>query len=124
MRLFDKTGAQPLDAQGRRCRGQPVRVGTNGDMVRIAGFTAQGFAVEKDGQRLEVRWQNLRDKDTGRVKFSAGEVHTIDASQGATGHLWCSLMPDGAAIGMRRGYVSESRQRLRTYTVVGEDAER
>ena len=71
-----------------------------------------------------MRWQSLRDKDTGRVKLSASEVHTIDVSQGATGHLWCNLMPDGAAIGMRRGYVSESRQRVRTYTVVGEDAER
>jgi len=124
VRLFGKTGAQPLDAQGRRCRGQPVRVGVNGDVAQIAGFTGQGFTVEKGGQRLEVTWQSLRDKDTGRVKLSAGEVHTIDASQGATGHLWCNLMPDGAAIGMRRGYVSESRQRVRTYTVVGEDAER
>lgn len=58
------------------------------------------------------------------MKLSAGEVHTIDASQGATGHLWGNLMPDGAAIGMRKGYVSESRQRVRTYTVVSEDAER
>jgi hypothetical protein len=32
-------------------------------------------------------------------------------------------MPEGAAIGMRRGYVSESHERLRTYTVVGEDTE-
>lgn len=73
---------------------------------------------------MEVAWRSPRDGDTGRVKPSAGEVHTIGASQGATGHLWCNLMPDGAAIGMRRAYVSESRQRVRTYTVVGEDAER
>ena len=124
VRLFTKVGGQVLDDDGRRCRGRPVRVGDNGDVVRIAAFTERGFAVEKDGRRVEVTWQGLRDKDTGRVKLSAGEVHTIDASQGATGHLWCNLMPDGAAIGMRRAYVSESRQRVRTYTVVGEDAER
>lgn len=124
VRLFTKVGGQALDAEGRRCRGRPVKVGANGDVVRIAGFTAQGFTVEKDGRQVEVTWQSIRDKDTGRVKLSAGEVHTIDASQGATGHLWCNLMPDGAAIGMRRGYVAESRQRVRTYTVVGEDAER
>lgn len=124
VRLFTKVGGQVLDAEGRRRRGRPVRVGDNGDVVQIAGFTERGFAVEKDGRRVEVTWQSLRDKDTGRVKLSAGEVHTIDASQGATGHLWCNLMPDGAAIGMRRAYVSESRQRVRTYTVVGEDAER
>ncbi|GAC1484139.1 MAG: hypothetical protein NVS2B11_09730 [Acetobacteraceae bacterium] len=124
VRLFTKVGGQALDAQGRRGRGRPVKVGANGDIVQIAGFTAQGFTVESDGRRVEITWQSLRDKDTGRVKLSAGEVHTIDASQGATGHLWCNLMPDGAAIGMRRGYVSESRQRVRTYTVVGEDAER
>ena len=124
VRLFQKVGGQVLDDGGRRCRGRPVRVGANGDVVRIAGFTAQGFTVEKDGRQVEITWQSLRDEDTGRVKLSAGEVHTIDASQGATGHLWCNLMPDGAAIGMRRGYVSESRQRVRTYTVVSEDAER
>jgi len=124
VRLFTKVGGQALDAEGRRCRGRPVKVGANGDVVQVAGFTAQGFTVEKDGRQVEVTWQSLRDKDAGRVKLSAGEVHTIDASQGATGHLWGNLMPDGAAIGMRRGYVSESRQRVRTYTVVGEDAER
>ncbi len=124
VRLFTKVGGQALDAEGRRCRGRPVKVGANGDVVQIAGFTAQGFTVEKDGRRVEVTWQSLRDKDSGRVKLSAGEVHTIDASQGATGHLWGNLMPDGAAIGMRKGYVSESRQRVRTYTVVSKDAER
>ena len=124
VRLFQKVGGQLLDGEGRRTRGRPLRVGANGDVVQIAGFTAQGFTVERDRQRAEVAWQSLRDKATGRVKLSAGEVHTIDASQGATGHLWANIMPDGAAIGMRRAYVSESRQRVRTYTVVGEDAER
>lgn len=123
VRLFTKVGGQALDAQGRRCRGRPVRVGANGDVVQVTGFTAQGFTVETDRRLVEITWQDLRDKDTGRVKLSAGEVHTIDASQGATGHLWCNLMPEGAAIGMRRGYVSESRQRVRTDTVVGENAE-
>ncbi len=124
VRLFTKASGQALDAQGRRGRGRPVKIGANGDVVQIAGFTAQGFTAEAGGRRVEVTWQSLRDKHTGRVKLSAGEVHTIDASQGATGHLWCNLMPEGAAIGMRRGYVSESRQRVRTDTVVGEDAER
>ena len=124
VRLFTKVGGQALDVQGQRCRGRPVRVGANGDVVQVTGFTGQGFTVEADGRRVEVTWQSLRDKHTGRVRLSAGEVHTIDASQGATGHLWCNLMPEGAAIGMRRAYVSESRQRVRTDTVVGEDAER
>ena len=124
VRLFQKVGGQLLDGEGRRARGRPVRIGANGDVVQIAGFTAQGFTVERDGRHAEVTWLSIRDKATGRVKLSAGEVHTIDASQGATGHLWANIMPDGAAIGMRRAYVSESRQRVRTYTVVGEDAER
>ena len=124
VRLFQKVGGLLLDGEGRRARGRPVRVGANGDVVQIAGFTAQGFTVERDGRHAEVTWLSIRDKATGRVKLSAGEVHTIDASQGATGHLWANIMPDGAAIGMRRAYVSESRQRVRTYTVVGEDAER
>lgn len=54
VRLFTKVGGQALDAEGRRCRGRPVKVGANGDVVQIAGFTAQGFTVEKDGRRVEV----------------------------------------------------------------------
>ena len=124
VRLFQKVDGALLNAAGQRRRGRPVRVGVNGDVVRISGFTRQGFTVARNGQQVEVTWHSLRDQDTGRVRLSAGEVHTIDASQGADRHLWCNLMPDGAGIGMRRSYVAESRQRVQTYTVVGEDAER
>lgn len=124
VRLFDKVRGQALDGEGRRLPGPSYLAGVNGDVVQIAGFTARGFSIECCGRHVEVTLASLRDEGTGRVRLSAGEVHTIDAGQGADGHLWHSVLADGAAIGARRGYVSESRQRVRTHTTISLDAER
>ena len=119
VRLFARTNAACAD----KSRGI---LGNNGSVLEVRAIGAAGVTLRTAGGREgRVAWDTLRDRQSGRIRLSYGDVLTIDATQGLTSTEHIEAMPAGTqAVNAYKAYTAASRHRRATYLVVGEGAER
>jgi phage/plasmid primase-like uncharacterized protein len=120
VRLFARTQA----AFG----GRGGNLGNNGSVVQVERIEADGVQLRNakgKGNAGFVKWDNLRDPASGRVRLAYGDVITIDAIQSATSTEHINAMPSGSdAVQSFKAYVAQSRSRETTFLVVADGRER
>jgi hypothetical protein len=117
LRLYRKTVA--------RIDGKRATIGSNGDIVEVAGKTAAGLVLRNArGQTAEVDWKRLSDPRTGRLLLGFGRAFTIDAAQGmSTRGEHINALPHGTgATTAFKTYTAESRATGRTHTLISKAA--
>ena len=119
VRLFARTNAACAD----KSRGI---LGNNGSVLEVTVITDGGVTLRNaQGREGLVAWDTLRDRASGRIRLSYGDVLTIDATQGLTSTEHIEAMPAGTrAVNAYKAYTAASRHRRATYLVVAEGAER
>lgn len=119
VRLFARTNAACAD----RSRGI---LGNNGSVLEVTAIADAGVSLRNaQGREGLVAWDTLRDRESGRIRLSYGDVLTIDATQGLTSTEHIEAMPGGTrAVNAYKAYTAASRHRRATYLVVAEGAER
>ncbi len=119
VRLFARTNAACAD----KSRGI---LGNNGSVLEVTAIAAGGVSLRNaQGREGLVAWDTLRDRASGRIRLSYGDVLTIDATQGLTSTEHIEAMPAGTrAVNAYKAYTAASRHRRATYLVVAEGAER
>ncbi len=124
VRLFARTRGMFTDAQGRR---KSASVGDNGSVLVVEKVDRhEGLTLRTDSGKVAfVSWAALQDKaGSGRPLLAHGDVLTIDSSQGITSDEHINALPSGsAAVSGFKGYVAESRHRVRSYMVGSMGAE-
>lgn len=122
VRLFSRVNAA-VEASNT-WRGQTL--GVNGDVLHVVGFTGDGVKLRrKDGTEGAVRWNTLRDKETGRIRLILGYAQVIDPIQGVTSRDHINAAPRGThTLDGHKGYVGASRQTHWTALVTSESEER
>lgn len=123
VRLYERATATFTAADGRTTHGN---IGNNGSVLEVRGFSPEGVTLRNGGGREGlVRWETLRDAETGRIRLGWGDALTIDAAQGSTVGRHILAMPSGSAgVNGYQGYTAGSRHRDETLIVVSDAAER
>ncbi len=120
VRLFARTQAS--------FGGRGGNLGNNGSVVQVERIEADGLQLRNakgKGNSGFVKWDNLRDPASGRVRLTYGDVITIDAIQSATSTEHINAMPSGSeAVQSFKAYVAQSRSRETTFLVVADGRER
>jgi conjugative relaxase-like TrwC/TraI family protein len=124
VRLFARTRGVFTDDKGRR---KSASVGDNGSVLVVEKIDRhEGLTLRTDSGKVAfVSWAALQDKaGSGRPLLAHGDVLTIDSSQGITSDEHINALPSGsAAVSGFKGYVAESRHRVRSYMVGSMGAE-
>ena len=116
VRLYSKTSAV-ID-------GRHGFIGSNGDVVEIAGWTAGGVVMrDQTGREGAVQWAKLTDRVSGRMLLGFGHALTVDSAQGITTGEHINALPRGTAgaTGFKT-YTAESRHVTQVYTMISEAA--
>lgn len=116
VRLYKKTSAS-ID-------GRHGFIGSNGDVVEIAGWTEGGVVLrDATGREGAVDWSKLTDQETGRKLLGFGHALTVDSAQGITTGEHINALPRGTAgsTGFKT-YTAESRHVSQVYTMISEAA--
>ena len=116
LRLFRRTWAK-IDGKGGS-------IGSNGDVVEVAGRWAGGLLLrDRDGRVGQVEWRRLEAGKSGRLLLGFGHAMTVDAAQGITSDEHINALPRGTAgISGFKAYVAESRARGTTWTMISDEA--
>jgi hypothetical protein len=119
VRLFDRATATFTG-------GTHGNIGNNGSVLAVRAIGADGLTLRNaSGREGLVRWDTLRDRMSGRIRLTYGDVLSIDATQGATSTEHINAMPAGTKpVNAFKGYVAESRHRRATWLIVSDGAER
>jgi TrwC relaxase/AAA domain len=119
VRLFARTNAAYPD----HSRGI---IGNNGSVLEVRAIDAAGVTLRNaQGREGLVAWDTLRDRTSGRIRLSYGDVLTIDATQGLTSTEHTQAMPAGTqAVTAYKAYTAASRHRRASYLVTSDGAER
>jgi hypothetical protein len=119
VRLFARTNAAYADHR----RGI---IGNNGSVLEVRAIAAVGLTLRNtQGREGVVVWDTLRDRTSGRIRLSYGDVLTIDATQGLTSTEHIQAMPAGTqAVTAYKAYTAASRHRQASYLVTSDGAER
>jgi hypothetical protein len=119
VRLFARTNAAYAD----RSRGI---IGNNGSVLEVRGIDVQGVVLRTvQGRDGRVAWDTLRDRQSGRIRLTYGDVLSIDATQGLTSTEHIEAMPAGTqAVNAYKAYTAASRHRRATFLVTSDGAER
>jgi hypothetical protein len=119
VRLFDRATATFTG-------GTHGNIGNNGSVLEVRAIGDEGLTLRNAGGREGlVRWDTLRDRVSGRIRLTYGDVLSIDATQGATSTEHINAMPGGTKpVNAFKGYVAESRHRRSTWLIVSDGAER
>ena len=119
VRLFARTNAACAD----RSRGI---LGNNGSVLEVRAIGKAGVTLRNAaGREGLVAWDTLRDRASGRIRLSYGDVLTIDATQGLTSTEHIEAMPAGTqAVNAFKAYTAASRHRRATFLVSADGAER
>jgi hypothetical protein len=118
VRLFDRVNASFGNRGGV--------IGNNGSVLQVRALDADGLLLRSaTGIEGKVRWETLRDRNTGRVRLAYGDAGTIDSQQGITSTEHIDALPGGSATVQRfKAYVAESRHRRNAFMITSEGAER
>jgi hypothetical protein len=77
------------------------------------------------GRAGKVSWDSLRDRTSGKIRLSYGDVLTVQAAQGVTSAEHILAMPGGSrAVDAFTAYTGSSRHRRASYLVTSDGAER
>ena len=116
VRLYSKTSAT-ID-------GWHGFIGSNGDVVQIAGWTPDGVVMrDVAGREGAVKWSKLTDQQTGRKLLGFGHALTVDSAQGITTGEHINALPRGTAGSTGfKSYTAESRHVTQVYTMISEAA--
>jgi hypothetical protein len=119
VRLFARTNAAYAD----HSRGI---IGNNGSVLTVRAIDAAGVVLQNaHGHEGSVAWDTLRDRTSGRIRLSYGDVLTIDATQGLTSTEHIQAMPAGTqAVTAYKAYTAASRHRRASYLIAADGAER
>lgn len=125
VRLYERATATftVADSSGHTTHGN---IGNNGSVLEVRSIAPDGLTLRNGaGREGLVRWDTLRDGESGRIRLGWGDALTIDAAQGSTVGRHILAMPSGSAgVNGYQGYTAGSRHRDETLIVVGEAAER
>lgn len=125
VRLYERATATftATDGSGQTTHGN---IGNNGSVLEVRGISAEGLRLRNvSGREGLVRWETLRDSESGRIRLGWGDALTIDAAQGSTVGRHILAMPSGSAgVNGYQGYTAGSRHRDETLIVAGDAAER
>lgn len=101
-------------------------LGVNGSVLTVKGVERAGLVLRSgSGREALVPWQALRDRETGRILLSQGDVQTNHSAQGLTAEECLLTLPAGSAgMDAAQFYVAMSRHRSKAWIVLGEGAER
>ena len=118
LRLFARTPAS--------LGGKGGNLGNNGSVVTVEAIEDGGLQLRNaKGTSGFVKWETLRDQNTGRIRLTYGDVITIDAIQSATSTEHINALPSGSdAVQSFKAYVAQSRSRETTWLVVADGRER
>ena len=118
VRLFARTPAS--------FSGKGGNLGNNGSVVEVERIEDAGLQLRNThGNSGFVRWDTLRNRESGRIRLTYGDVLSIDAIQGNTSTEHIDAMPSGsAAVNSFKSYVAKSRSREETWLVVADGRER
>lgn len=117
LRLYSRTWAT-IDGKGGS-------IGNNGDIVDVAGKTANGLLLRDQHGRLgEVEWRRLVDRATGRLHLGFGRAFTVAAAQGMStkGEHANTFVHGTAGSNAFTNYPGESRATGKTYTLISKAA--
>lgn len=119
VRLFDRVNAS---FEGRS-RGN---IGNNGSVLEVLAIDAAGLTLRSAQDRVgKVAWDSLRDRTSGKIRLSYGDVLTVQAAQGITSTEHILAMPGGSrAVDAYVAYTGGSRHRRASYLVASDGAER
>jgi hypothetical protein len=89
VRLFDRATATFTG-------GTHGNIGNNGSVLEVRAIGNEGLTLRNAGGREGlVRWDTLRERMSGRIRLTYGDVLSIDATQGATSTEHINAMPGG-----------------------------
>ncbi len=123
VRLFNQVNGAVDGSESWRAR----TLGVNGTVLEVTGFTANGVRLRRSDKEIEgaVKWDTLRDPDTGLIRLTYGYAQVIHPMQGVTSTENIYGAPAGTqAIDGFSGYTGLSRHTQRTFLVTSEYAER
>jgi len=122
VRLFHRVNGKAKDGASWRAR----TLGVNGSVLTVVGFTEDGVRLRReDGTEGVVKWQTLRDKETGRIRLTYGYAQVINPLQGVTSTMHINGAPGGTAtLNAFTAYTAGSRHRRETILVTSEGQER
>lgn len=120
VRLFDRVNAHFPDTKTRG------NIGRNGTVLEVVEVKGEGLVLRnKEGREGLVKWDNLKDDKTGRIKLAYGDVLTTNTSQGATVTEHIFAVPGGSRqVNAFGAYTSGSRHREQSFIVTSDGAER
>ena len=118
VRLFDRVNASFGTSGGV--------IGNNGSVLEVLALDTETVTLRAaTGIAGRVKWNTLRDRNTGRVRLTYGDAGTIDSQQGITSTEHIDALPDGTrTVQGFKAYVAESRHRRKAWLVTSEGAER
>ena len=101
-------------------------IGDNGSVLDVQAVRDDGLLLRNSkGSEGLVKWDTLRDPQSGRVRLTYGDAMTINLAQGVTSTEHIDAMPAGSrAVNGFKAYVSGSRHRRASWLVVSDGAER
>ena len=101
-------------------------IGDNGSVLDVQAVRDDGLLLRNaKGSEGLVKWNTLRDPESGRVRLTYGDAMTINLAQGVTSTEHIDAMPAGSrAVNGFKAYVSGSRHRRASWLVVSDGAER
>jgi hypothetical protein len=118
VRLFDRVNASFGNRGGV--------IGSNGSVLSIVALDKDGLTLRAEtGIQGKVKWNTLRDHETGRIRLTYGDAGTIDSQQGITSTEHIDALPSGSkSVQGFKAYVAESRHRRKAWMVTSDSAER
>ncbi len=101
-------------------------IGNNGSVLEIRALDKDGLVLRTaTGTEGLVKWDTLRDKDTGRIRLTYGYAGTIDSQQGDTSTEHIDALPSGSkSVQGFKAYTAESRHTQMSHLVLSDGAER
>jgi hypothetical protein len=106
--------------------GRASIIGSNGSIVKILDLDDKGMHVRTHkGTEAFVKWERVRDRDTGRIKLTYGDVISLDARTGDTAIEHITVLASGShQINARSGYMGMGRDRTHSWLIVSDGEER
>ena len=101
--------------------------GENGTVAEITALEDEGPTLRRldTGRVALIRWNDLRNQSSERIRLTYGDALTIDTRQGDTVTDHILLMPSGSqAVNGFKGYTGDSRHRRVGYIVTSQGAEK
>lgn len=111
VRLFQRTS--------RAGAGRDTMMGENGSVLTVREVRPDGLRlVTRDGKEGFVPWKGFRDRRSGQIRLTYGDVLTINTAQGITSDEHILAMPAGSrGVTLYAAHVGASRHRVASHIV-------